>query len=77
MSRSLKRLVSDEQNEVLDRLRRRIRRDGSSPGPRLPVGDDPASSPPLHDDFAAADAGSPVPAAESDDDVDLRRLGST
>ena len=71
MTRSLKRLVSDEQNEVLDRLRR-IRRGRVELEVLLPVGDDlGVFAAALHDDFAAAaDAGARFWAAESGDDVD-------
>ena len=71
MTRSLKRLVSDEQNEVLDRLRR-IRRGRVELEVLLPVGDDLGIfAAALHDDFAAAAAaGARFWAAESDDDVD-------
>lgn len=71
LSRSLKRLVSDEQNEVLDRLRR-IRRGRVELDVLLPVGDDlGVFAAALHDDFAAAaDAGARFWAAESGDDVD-------
>ena len=71
LSRSLKRLVSDEQNEVLDRLRR-IRRGRVELEVLLPVGDDLGIfAAALHDDFAAAAAaGARFWAAESDDDVD-------
>ncbi len=67
----LKRLVSDEQNEVLDRLRR-IRRGRVELEVLLPVGDDlGVFAAALHDDFAAAaDAGARFWAAESGDDVD-------
>jgi len=54
MSRSLKRLVSDEQNEVLDRLRR-IRRGRPDTATLLPEGDDEITfTLGLHDDYAAA-----------------------
>ena len=71
LSRSLKRLVSDEQNEVLDRLRR-IRRGRVELDVLLPVGDDLGIfAAALHDDFAAAAAaGARFWAAESGDDVD-------
>lgn len=69
MSRSLKRLVSDEQNEVLDRLRR-IRRGRPDTAALLPEGDDEITfTLGLHDDYAAAAAaGARFWAAESDTD---------
>lgn len=54
--RTLKRLVSDEQNEVLDRLRR-IRRGRPDLDALLPAGEDQSTfNSALHDDFAAAAA---------------------
>lgn len=69
LSRSLKRLVSDEQNEVLDRLRR-IRRGRPDTAALLPEGDDEITfTLGLHDDYAAAAAaGARFWAAESNTD---------